>query len=106
MGGDAQDAFEGSDIALHTTSKSVATVCGATDFKQMCVDRMNNVHSKNESASTKDYLKAAIRAILDEVELFLNKSGSIFGDKVSNPMVKMAEGSNWRAPSFVFNGGG
>ncbi|GLU05174.1 hypothetical protein SLE2022_222880 [Rubroshorea leprosula] len=49
MGGDAQDAFDGSDIAMHTTSKSVATVCGATDFKQMCVDKMNNVHYKNES---------------------------------------------------------
>ncbi|GKU96093.1 hypothetical protein SLEP1_g9370 [Rubroshorea leprosula] len=66
-GRDAQDVFDGSDIALHTTSKT-------------------------RVASAKDYLKAAIHAILDEVELFLNKSGSIFGDKVSNPIVKMAKG--------------
>ncbi|GLT91414.1 hypothetical protein SLE2022_093020 [Rubroshorea leprosula] len=92
MGGDAsKDTFDTGKIVLHTTSKAVATVCESTQFKESCVGTMNKVQAKNESATPTDYLKAAINVILEEVEGFLNNSGSIFGDKVSNPTVKMAK---------------
>lgn len=73
---------------ISSSSKSVAAICAPTDYKQACVDSLSAV-AKNESASPKELIQAAIQSTLEEVKAALNKSGSI-GSSATGSSQKMA----------------
>ncbi|KAI6692851.1 hypothetical protein NL676_020561 [Syzygium grande] len=73
---------------ISSSSKSVAAICAPTDYKQACVDSLSGV-AKNESASPKELIQAAIQSTLEEVKAALNKSGSI-GSSATGSSQKMA----------------
>ncbi|CAK9152844.1 unnamed protein product [Ilex paraguariensis] len=50
-----------------TSMKSVTTICASTDFKDACARSLGPV-AKNSSATTKDYILAAIQATINEVK--------------------------------------
>lgn len=76
------------DDTISTNSKAVAAICAPTDHKQACIDSVRPA-SKNESASPKEFIQAAIRTTMHMVEEAMNKSGTIF-DK-TDPAQKMAK---------------
>ncbi|XP_018716326.2 pectinesterase-like [Eucalyptus grandis] len=78
----------GNGDQVSSTSKSVAAICAPADYKQACVNSLSAV-AKNESASPKELIQAAIAATLEEVKAALNKSGSI-GKSATNSSQKMA----------------
>ncbi|KAL7226410.1 hypothetical protein ACSBR1_021499 [Camellia fascicularis] len=45
--------------------KAVTSICAPTDFKDVCMNSLNNV-AKNESTTLKDYIVAAIQATIEE----------------------------------------
>ncbi|KAA8528165.1 hypothetical protein F0562_035584 [Nyssa sinensis] len=73
---------------LSTTTKSVASVCAPTDYKQACVNSLNAV-ANNQSASPKDFLQAAIDFTMKEVKAALEKSATI-GKDAKDSYHKMA----------------
>ncbi|XVE65461.1 hypothetical protein DITRI_Ditri08aG0001600 [Diplodiscus trichospermus] len=72
------------------TTKTVAAICSLTDFRQFCIDSLGAV-ANNESAVPKDYVLAAIHVTLQELQVAFKKYGSIFGNAVSDKIVKMAK---------------
>ena len=87
---DQKNSSDSEKDVLSTTSKSVAAICAPVDFKQAYVDSLGSV-ANNESAVPKDFIQAAIHVTLQELQAAFNKSGSIFGNAVSDKIVKMAK---------------
>lgn len=77
------------DDPLSTTTKSVASVCSSTDFKEACVNSLNSL-ANNESATPKDFIQAAIDHTIQEVKTALDKSGTIGKAVANDPRQKMA----------------
>ncbi|XP_026430207.1 pectinesterase-like [Papaver somniferum] len=66
----------------HSTN-GIKMICDATDFKQTCESKLGKIMSSNSTNHPKDLLKAAIFAIIDEIETsFLNVSSKF---KTDNP---------------------
>ncbi|KAL6960305.1 pectinesterase [Sarracenia purpurea var. burkii] len=61
---------------LATTSKSVATICSQTDYKEACVNSLSSV-ANNQSATPEDYVRAAIQYTIQEVKTALSSSSNI-----------------------------
>lgn len=74
--------------ALSTSSKGVASVCSQTDNKKICVESLSSV-ANNQSATPKDFLQAAIRATIEEVQAAKERSGN-FGKDAKDSVNKMA----------------
>ena len=74
--------------ALSTTSKTVASICSQTDYKRACVNSLDAV-ANNQSATPKDFIKAAIQVTIQEVKAAVEKTGTI-GKAANDPLQKMA----------------
>ncbi|KAF8387738.1 hypothetical protein HHK36_026392 [Tetracentron sinense] len=79
---------DSSGIGLSTSSKSVATICAPTDYKEACVKSLAP-YANNASATPKDLFKAALQVTIEEVKSGLNLSDTI-GISVNDSSQKMA----------------
>lgn len=61
---------------LSTSSKAVAAICDPTDYKEACINSLAAV-AKNQSATPKDLIQAAIESTIQEVKSAIEKSSSI-----------------------------
>ncbi|GFS30585.1 plant invertase/pectin methylesterase inhibitor superfamily [Actinidia rufa] len=74
---------------VSTSSKAVTSICATTNYKDACMNSLGNV-AKNESATPKDYILAAIQAAIEEAQKSFNITESIKFDFEKNPTQKMA----------------
>ncbi|KAF3456451.1 hypothetical protein FNV43_RR01101 [Rhamnella rubrinervis] len=74
---------------LSTSSKTVSTICGPTDYKEACVQSLGSI-ATNQSATPKQLIEAAINATIQEVKSALEKSGKLVGNSASNGTEKMS----------------
>ncbi|XP_021822651.1 pectinesterase-like [Prunus avium] len=61
---------------LSTSSKAVAAICEPTDYKEACINSLSKV-AKNESATAKDLIQAAIDSTISTVKSAIDNSGNI-----------------------------
>ncbi|EXB75639.1 Putative pectinesterase/pectinesterase inhibitor 28 [Morus notabilis] len=69
---------------LSTSSKAVAAICRPTDYKQACIDSLGGL-AKNDTASPKDLIKAAINSTIRHVEAAMHKSAYLGNSSSTNP---------------------
>ncbi|KAI8002337.1 putative pectinesterase/pectinesterase inhibitor 13 [Camellia lanceoleosa] len=62
---------------LSTSSKSVASICSYTDYKQTCVSSLDMM-ANNQSATPQDFLQAAINFTINQRELKKAMSDGLF----------------------------
>ncbi|KAM0962419.1 hypothetical protein ACFX13_021968 [Malus domestica] len=75
---------------LSTSSKAVAAICDPTDYKEACIDSLGSV-AKNDSATPKDLIQAAIDSTIKTVKSAIENSNSIAKSfKAINSTGKMA----------------
>ncbi|MCL7049948.1 hypothetical protein MKW94_028511 [Papaver nudicaule] len=73
----------GSTKQVTHSGNGIKMICDATDFKRTCESKLGKIMSSNSTSHPKDLLKAAIFAIIDELELsFVNVSTKF---KTDNP---------------------
>ncbi|XP_052176252.1 pectinesterase 4-like [Diospyros lotus] len=85
--GDSHDGDHGTNIS--TSSKAVASICSTTSYKDACVNSLENV-GKNESATAKDYIIAAIQATIEEAKKSIKAAESVKTDGGKDPRDAMA----------------
>ncbi|KAK4482136.1 hypothetical protein RD792_009277 [Penstemon davidsonii] len=67
-----------------TTVKAIESFCAPTDYKDACTQCLSTV-AKNETATPKDYIMAALQATLDEVKKALDLAGRTVVNKDADP---------------------
>ncbi|KAF5189044.1 Pectinesterase/pectinesterase inhibitor [Thalictrum thalictroides] len=68
---------------LATGLKAVETLCGPTEYKDVCMKTLSPIAEKNSNASPKDLMKSTFEAAFNEVNKALEKSTSL-GNGVTN----------------------
>jgi len=74
---------------MSASMKAVTTICAPTSYKDACVRSLESV-AKNETATPKDYIMAAIQATLDEVKKSFEVTSKTVVNKDSDPYNHMA----------------
>ncbi|XP_061991664.1 pectinesterase-like [Rosa rugosa] len=75
---------------LSTSSKAVTAMCEPTDYKDECIDSLADA-AKNQSATPKELIRAAIDYTIDKVKAAIEKSDGIIKEaKNVNSTGKMA----------------
>jgi pectinesterase len=74
---------------MSASMKAVTTICAPTSYKDACVRSLESV-AKNETATPKDYIIAAIQATLDEVKKSFDVTSKTVVNKDSDPYNHMA----------------
>lgn len=71
--------------------KMVESICATTDYQQACKDSLNPVIAKNSTADFKEFIKASMLVIADQVSKSLNLSESLLVNVPKDkPRLKMA----------------
>uniref|UniRef100_A0A5B7BQY1 Pectinesterase n=1 Tax=Davidia involucrata TaxID=16924 RepID=A0A5B7BQY1_DAVIN len=80
---------KGSSASVTSSMKSVTTICAPTDHKEACMNSLSSV-AKNESATPKDFIMAAIKATVDEVKKAMDVAGTVKVNNETDPKDHMA----------------
>jgi len=83
------NSSDNDQLNMSASMKAVTTICAPTSYKDACVRSLESV-AKNETATPKDYIMAAIQATLDEVKKSFDVTSKTVVNKDSDPYNHMA----------------
>ncbi|CAA3000425.1 pectinesterase-like [Olea europaea var. sylvestris] len=83
------DSSENDKHNMSASMKAVTTICAPTSYKDACVRSLESV-AKNETATPKDYIMAAIQATLDEVKKSFEVTSKTVVNNDTDPYNHMA----------------
>ncbi|KDO72197.1 hypothetical protein CISIN_1g047675mg, partial [Citrus sinensis] len=87
VGASSKRSNKNESNAVSANSKAVAAVCASTDYRQQCIERVKPA-AKSKTATLKEFIQAATKAIINMVEGAKNNSGFILDTKGAQKMAK------------------
>ncbi|KAK6930366.1 Pectinesterase inhibitor domain [Dillenia turbinata] len=76
------------NLDFSTSQKAVSSLCSQTDYKDTCLSSLSSV-ANNKSATIQDIVQTAFKAVMEQVNSLIAKSGSL-GNATNNSTQKMA----------------